>query len=214
MSASSAAKNVVPNETPCAPNDNARAIEAPSPIPPDASTGTGATAATQSGSSSQIDVRPRTCPPACTPWAMIPSTPHAAAARASSTDPTWSNTLVPTRCAGSTNAAASPQNSTSTGTASSRHTSRCSTTGDDQPSYANPARITLTPNGRSVNARVRATWARTADADSAAEPTTPQPPAFDTAAANSAGAPSPNPTLRIGRSIPNNSHNAVRTTAP
>ena len=123
-------------------------------------------------------------------------------ARASSTDPTWSTTMVPTRCAGSTNAAASPQNSTSTGTASSRHTSSCSTTTEDQPSSANPARSTLAPKGRSVNARVRVTWARTADTDSPAEPTTPQPPASETAAANSAGAPSPNPTWRIGRRSP------------
>jgi hypothetical protein len=55
-------------------------------MPPEASTGSSPTAATVAGSSSQIEVVPRTCPPASIPWAMTASTPTVAAAWASATE--------------------------------------------------------------------------------------------------------------------------------
>ncbi len=87
--ASSLATKRVPSETPCAPSRNARASPAPSPIPPDASTGTGFTASSVAGSSSHIDVVPLTWPPASIPCAITASTPAAAAASASATEPTY-----------------------------------------------------------------------------------------------------------------------------
>lgn len=60
MKASSLTTNLVPSDTPCAPSRNARATPAPSPMPPEASTGSSPTVATVAGSSSQIEVVPRT----------------------------------------------------------------------------------------------------------------------------------------------------------
>jgi len=77
-------------------------MTAPSPIPPEASAGKGSIASTTAGSSSQIEVVPRTWPPASKPCAMTASTPAQAAASASASEPTWIRSLTAYSCACST----------------------------------------------------------------------------------------------------------------
>ena len=66
------------------------------------------------------------------------------------------------------------------------------------------------PNGRLVRPRVRSTASGMWAGGRPPSPTTPQPPAFDTAAASSGVALIPKPTEKIGTSMPSDSHNGVR----
>ena len=86
VSASSVVSQTEPHHTPSAPSASAAAIWRPRAIPPAASTGTGATASTTSGTSTIVETWP-VCPPASVPWATIRSTPAAACRRACSVVP-------------------------------------------------------------------------------------------------------------------------------
>src|SRR5579872_2004430 len=68
----------------------------------------------------------------------------------------------------------------------------------------------LIPKGPSVSARVRSHSARIHSVGAPVAPMTPKPPAPETAATSSAVAPAPNPTERIGTSMPRRSHSGVR----
>lgn len=59
------------------PSTSTAARPRPSPIPPAAMTGTGATASTTAGTSGSVATCPRTCPPASHPCATTTSTPEA-----------------------------------------------------------------------------------------------------------------------------------------
>src|SRR6266545_321989 len=206
MYASSQATKRVPSETPCAPSSSARASPRPSPIPPEASTGTGPTASTAAGSSSQIEVVPLTWPPASIPCAITASTPAAAAARASGSEPTCTKTLTPWRCASFTNGAGGPQNSTSSGTRASIDAAIPSPTkarsSSEECGSSKSAMMTLTPNGRSVRSRTAAMRRRSSSAGTPLPPSTPQPPAPETAATSSGPAEIPKPTEKIGYLMP------------
>ncbi len=83
-----------PVHAPCAPRASAAAICWPLPIPPAASTGTGATSLTTCGHSTIEPTSPQ-CPPASPPWAMMMSTPASACLRACDGDPHSAATLRP-----------------------------------------------------------------------------------------------------------------------
>src|SRR5262245_14043958 len=72
----------------CAPKARTATTPRASPMPPAAATGRGATASTTRGTRARVETSPATWPPASTPWAMMTSTPAAAARRASATEPT------------------------------------------------------------------------------------------------------------------------------
>ena len=74
ISASSTISHSEPVQTPCAPSASAAAICCPLPMPPAASTGTGATSLTTCGHST-IEPTSPVWPPASPPWAMMMSTP-------------------------------------------------------------------------------------------------------------------------------------------
>ena len=74
MSLSVTVSQIDPVHTPSAPRAIAAAICRPLPIPPAASTGTGAIASTTSGTST-IEATSPVCPPASWPWATMMSTP-------------------------------------------------------------------------------------------------------------------------------------------
>ena len=81
VSASSVVSHTEPHHTPSAPRASAAAIWRPRAMPPAASTGTGATASTTSGTSTIVATSP-VWPPASVPCATIRSTPAAACRRA------------------------------------------------------------------------------------------------------------------------------------
>src|SRR5207253_1317246 len=209
---SSLATKRVPRETPCAPRPIARATPAPSPMPPEASTGTGLIDSTTAGSSVQIDVVPLTCPPASTPCAITASTPAAAAAFASSSEPTWMMMRTPCRCASSTYGAGSPQKSTTAATRSVIAAFTCwRVTALSSSEASRSSMMKLTPKGRVVRSRIRPISAGMASARNDDAPTTPKPPALETAAARSGPAPVPMPAENIGYSIPRSRQRGVRS---
>src|SRR5207248_1612017 len=67
----------------------------------------------------------------------------------------------------------------------------------------------LTPKGRVVRSRIRPISAGMASARNDDAPTTPNPPAFETAAARSGPAAVPMPAQKIGYSIPNSRQRGV-----
>ena len=75
-SASSTVSQRDPVHTPAAPMTMAAAIWRPEPMPPAASTGSGATASITSGHSTMDPTSP-VCPPPSEPWQMTMSTPAA-----------------------------------------------------------------------------------------------------------------------------------------
>ena len=83
-----------PVHAPCAPSASAAAICCPLPMPPAASTGTGATSLTTCGHNTIEPISPQ-CPPASPPWAMMMSTPASACLRACDGDPHSAATLRP-----------------------------------------------------------------------------------------------------------------------
>ncbi len=83
VSASSVVSQTDPHHTPSAPSARAAAIWRPRAMPPAASTGTGATASTTSGTRTMVATSP-VWPPASVPCATIRSTPAAACRRACS----------------------------------------------------------------------------------------------------------------------------------
>ena len=85
-SASSTVSQSEPVHTPCAPIASAAAICRPSPMPPAASTGSGATASITWGQSTTLPTSP-VCPPPSLPCAITKSTPAALCASACLTLP-------------------------------------------------------------------------------------------------------------------------------
>src|SRR5438552_4297517 len=209
---SSLATKRVPRETPSAPRPLARATPAPSPMPPEASTGTGLIASTTAGSSVQIDVVPLTCPPASTPCAITASTPAAAAAFASSSEPTWMMIRTPCRCASSTYGAGSPQKRMTAATRSVIAALTCwRVIALSSSEESRSSMMKLTPNGRGVRSRTWAISPGIASGRKADAPITPKPPALETAAARSGPAPVPMPAENIGYSIPRSRQRGVRS---
>ena len=94
FSASSTISHCEPVQAPCAPSASAAAICWPLPMPPAASTGTGATSLTTCGHSTIEPTSPQ-CPPASPPWAMMMSTPASACLRAWLGDPHSAATVRP-----------------------------------------------------------------------------------------------------------------------
>ena len=86
VSASSTVSQSEPVQTPCAPSISAAAICRPSPMPPAASTGSGATASITCGQSTTLPMSP-VWPPPSPPCAITKSTPAALCASACLTLP-------------------------------------------------------------------------------------------------------------------------------
>src|SRR5438093_1974921 len=179
-------------------------------MPPEASTGSGLIASTTAGSGVQIDVVPRTWPPASTPWTITASTPDAAAALASSTDPTWMMMRTPWRCASSTYGAGSPQKRITAATRAAMAALTCwRVIALSSSEKSRSSMMMLTPNGRVVRSRTWAIRAGMASARNDDAPTTPKPPALETAAARSGPAAVPMPAQKIGYPIPNSRQRGV-----
>lgn len=104
--------------------------------------------------------------------------------------------------------AGSPQNSTSSGTRAATAASICppSTAGSSNSSMSR-----FRSNGRPVSSRTRAIRRWISAAGRLAPPSTPQPPAADTAAASSGPADTSKPTEKTGQSMPSASHSGART---
>ncbi len=94
FSDSSTISHCEPDQAPCAPSASAAAICWPLPMPPAASTGTGATSLTTCGHSTIEPTSPQ-CPPPSPPWAMMMSTPASACLRAWYGEPHSAATLRP-----------------------------------------------------------------------------------------------------------------------
>src|SRR5439155_4793643 len=170
-------------------------------MPPEASTGSGLTASTVAGSSFQIEVVPRTWPPASNPCAITASTPASAAASASSTEPTWIITLTPWRCAGSIYGAGSPQNRITAPIRNALAAATMSVSNSRSPSSLSPMMM-LIPIGMSVSLRVFAIRLSISPTGIPLTPRTPKPPALDTAEASSGPAAARSPRKRSGSGCP------------
>src|SRR3990172_210771 len=109
----------VPTQAPRAPRQSAAARPRPSPMPPAASTGLGATASTTCGTSAIVPTRP-VWPPASAPCATTTSVPPSATRRAFFTFPTRAITLTPAAWNSSTYGAGLPRPEANTGTFSAR----------------------------------------------------------------------------------------------
>src|SRR5581483_2345060 len=158
--------------------------------------------------SGSVPISP-TCPPPSVPWATITSAPASMARSASSTRDTMCITRAPTSCAIQKKCRRScsghgQAKEATAGRAASSVATRAS-------SPRNSSRFS--PNGRSVSARIAATSASSCCAFWRVAPSTPSPPAFETAATSAGEVPLPIPPSTTGCSIPNSSQIRVRSIA-
>jgi hypothetical protein len=151
------------------------------------------TASTTLGSRSQIEALPRSWQPASIPWAITAATPVAAAASASPTEPIWTATSTPRLGASSTKGRIAPE----------QHDQRHALLDGVRDSWHRRCRSSAEASVSSSGAMTKSTPERAAASaagpprsgaelvvrhDPSPAPSTPQPPASDTAA-TSAGPP-------------------------
>src|SRR5215831_14252084 len=200
-SASSLATNLVPIQAPAAPRASTAASPRPSAMPPAATTGVPPAASTTEGTRGRVATDPMTWPPASHPCATRMSTPWSTAVLAWSALPTVSIATAPASWTLPRNADGSPQKNDTTGTPSSRQTSR--------RLRMFQARTRLTPNGLSVSSRVRRRSGRISSGFRHVADSIPSAPAFDTAATSSGQVRLPIGAWTIGTSMPRSRVSAV-----